>query len=267
MATRNKIRLSEIVNDYMIGREQEDYDAHVLKQKVMLRAKQGLKMLSRRTGSGGIKSLSLPVSNFMVTLPPDFMDYIKIGFVDGNGDIISFGRNERFSMGFEVLTDNLGNPLLDVNGYYLEGKNQTTQNNTSLWFDGGAWINLNGDEGVFTSYGMPPVLNQYGTYRIDYENEFIEFSTNMGFSSVVLEYISDPTMNPDPLVDQRLEQAIVAYIYWKNIERMANVPDNHRMYAKNEFYNEQRKAHDRINNFTLTEALKYLKMGVRPVKF
>lgn len=268
MATSNRIRLSQIVNDYLLSRDQEDFDAHVTRQKVMLHAKNVLKDLTRKTGGGGIKSIIVPVTNYTAILPPDFMDYTKIGVMGADGNVVAMGRNDSLGISHSVLTDNLGNDLLDQDGYQLTSR-PTRSGSASIqdWAEGGIWMNYWHGDAVFNMYGASGISERHGTYRVDYENEFVEFSTDMGRDEIILEYISDPTLAPDPLVDQRLEDAIKAGVYYKNIQRKANVPDNHREYARREWYNERRKANDRIQTFTIYEAVKALKATDRPVKF
>ena len=67
-------------------------------------------------------------------------------------------------------------------------------------------------------------------------------------------------------VDQRMEEAVKSYIFWKSIERKGNVPENAKQLARKEYYNNYRLANNRIKKFTIVEASKVLKKSTKPVK-
>ena len=55
----------------------------------------------------------------------------------------------------------------------------------------------------------------------------------------------------------------MAYMYYKIIERKASVPANEKARARQEYYNERRKANARIKSFTKEEALKTIRKNYR----
>lgn len=268
--SRNKIKLSQIVNDYLLSRDDEDYGSHVSRQKVSLLAKNGIREMLRKFGGGEIVSLKIPVSSGTnsVVFPPDYMEYSKVGFIAANGQIVLLGRNDRLGVSEEVLLDSLNNKLLDNDGYEITTTTDRTQAQAvSSWADGGAWVNaMWGGSTAFNAYGREGIANQYGTYKVDPRNERINLSSDFVQNHILLEYLSDPTMAADFSVDQRMEEAVKSYIFWKSIERKGNVPENAKQLARKEYYNNYRLANNRIKKFTIVEASKVLKKSTKPVK-
>lgn len=268
--SRNKIKLSQIVNDYLLSRDDEDYGSHVSRQKVSLLAKNGIREMLRKFGGGQIVSIKVALNSGTnsIPFPSDFMDYSKIGFVDGRGQIVLLGRNDRLAITQDSMLDDLSNILLDSDGYELTSySDRTSAQSISSWADGGSWVNaMWGGSTAFNAYGREGIANQYGTYVVEYTNERIHFSSDFKQNHVVLEYLSDPTMAADFSVDQRMEEAVKSYIFWKSIERKGNVPENAKQLARKEYYNNYRLANNRIKKFTIVEASKVLKKSTKPVK-
>ncbi len=83
----------------------------------------------------------------------------------------------------------------------------------------------------------------------------IEINTDTSFSDVVIEYVADEARAKNPSVHVFQEEALMAYIYYRLIERKSNVPLSEKQRARSEYYNEGRKASARLNTFTKEEAL------------
>ena len=81
----------------------------------------------------------------------------------------------------------------------------------------------------------------------------------LSFREVIIEYVADEARSKNPSVNVYAEEALMAYMYYKIIERKATVPANEKARARQEYYNERRKANARIKSFTKEEALKTIR--------
>ena len=68
--------------------------------------------------------------------------------------------------------------------------------------------------------------------------------------------MADEARSKNPSVHVYAEEALMSYVYYKIIERKASVPANEKARARQEYYNERRKANARIKSFSKDEALK-----------
>jgi hypothetical protein len=91
----------------------------------------------------------------------------------------------------------------------------------------------------------------------------IEIGSNGDISEVVIEYVADEGRSNNPSVHVYAEEALMSYMYYKIIERKASVPANEKARARQEYYNERRKANARIKSFTKEEALKTIRKNYR----
>ena len=78
---------------------------------------------------------------------------------------------------------------------------------------------------------------------------------NTSVNKVLIEYVADEARATDPSVHVFAEEALRSYIYYRIIERKSNVPYNEKMRARQEYYNERRKANARMKSFGKNDAL------------
>jgi hypothetical protein len=105
--------------------------------------------------------------------------------------------------------------------------------------------------------------NYYGQFRVNLDQNRIEIGSNGDISEVVIEYVADEGRSKNPSVHVYAEEALMSYMYYKIIERKASVPANEKARARQEYYNERRKANARIKSFTKEEALKTIRKNYR----
>ena len=102
-----------------------------------------------------------------------------------------------------------------------------------------------------------------GEFRVNLDQNRIEISPISNVSEVVIEYVADEGRSQNPSVHVYLEEALRAYMYYKIVERKASVPANEKARARQEYYNERRKANGRIKSFTKEEALKTIRKNYK----
>jgi len=102
-----------------------------------------------------------------------------------------------------------------------------------------------------------------GEYRLNLDQNRIEFSSNSSVNEIVIEYIADEARSVNPTVHIQAEEALRAYIYFRIIERKSSVPVAEKARARSEYYNERRKANSRLKAFSKEEALKTIRKNFK----
>ena len=274
----NYVTLNELIGDYKITMDSDDYAANVSDAAIRNFALRGIREFGFDVTSR-IKSLKLSIdsSNNTVSLPDDYVDLIKIGVIDGDGIIRTLGENKHlnYSRKYEVdasgvatseTSDSEEGPLNIEANEILDRQDDKTPTSGS-----------DGDSGDLDYYVFENYLYQgglgrlygvgggarVGDYRINLDQNRIEIDTNSGTSEVVIEYIADEARSTNPVIHVYAEEALRSYIYYKICERKSTVPANEKARARSEYYNERRKANSRLSNFSKTEALRTIRKNFK----
>jgi len=267
---RNRISIDQVVNDFVITLDHDDYVSDVPDTTLRAFALRGVRemgfdMLKR------VRSLKLPVNtNATVDLPDDFVDMIKIGVVGDDGLVYVFGENKNINFSQKYRSINGVNIDSDADGVFdrEDSKSSTLgggTSNTEDVSDGfGSYVFRNyvygSTEGQL--YGLGGGLYR-GEYRINNDQNRIEIDTNTDVQEVVIEYICDEALSTNPTIHVYAEEALRSYIYYKLVERKGSVPANEKARARQEYYNERRKANARLNAFSKDEALKTIRKNYK----
>ena len=278
----NKIKLSQIISDFLLTLDSDDYVSSVSDIALRNLALRGIREFGFDI-SKKVKSIKRSIaSNNTVTLPEDYVDLTKLGVVGSGGLIYILGENKNinYSRRLEVSSDDSdgtrtdtfdGSPLNIAANQVSDLVDDKTSTSTTQDENG------NPNDGDFDFYVFQNYLYQggegrlYGAgggyargyYRLNLDQNRIELELNSNESEVVLEYVADEARSGDPEVHAYLEEALRCYIYYKIIERKSNVPANEKARAKAEYYNERRKANSRMSNFTKDEALRTIRKNFR----
>lgn len=291
---QHKIKISQVINDFQITMDGDDYASNVSDIALRNFALRGVREIGFDLGKK-IKSLKLPItSNNTVPLPNDFVDISKLGIVDSDGILRVFGNNKNinYSRKYSALDDGTA-VIPGINHQYnvSEGLSATDEASTAdndkndHVIDSNKVLDTTGDKGsttgasgdadagdlsyyIFENYLYQGGSGQLygaggghlaGDYRLNLDENRIEVDTNNSYSEIVLEYIADEARSSDPEVHAYAEEALRSYIYYKIVERKSSVPSNEKARARAEYYNERRKANARLSNFTKEEALKTIR--------
>jgi hypothetical protein len=262
-----KVKLSQIIRDFIITLDGDDYASNASDSAIRNFALRGIREIGFDL-SKKIKSLKLTIaSNDTVALPDDFVDLLKVGIVDSDGIIRVFGNNKNinYSQAIESTastSDSDLDPLNIENNLILDripSKTATSGSNSATDdFDAYVFDNYMFQGGSGQLYGVGGG-HLAGQYRLNLDQNRIEIEANSGYTEVVMEYVADEARSTDPEVHVYAEEALRSYIYYKIIERKSTVPANEKQRARAEYYNERRKANSRLSNFTKEEALKTIR--------
>jgi len=265
--------LRQIIDDFILTLDTDDFASGASDVAIRNFALRGIREIGFDVVPK-IKSMKLPVINpDEVALPDDFVDVIKMGVVHTDGLVYVFGQNENINMSRVYATptsqavSNLG--PLNIQDNLIDDR---ADDKTATADFSGPTSMINLDSYIFRNYLYENSYGRlygvgggklYGEYRVNLDRWRIEVASNTEFSEVVLEYISDEARNTDPMVHVYAEEALMSYMYYKIIERKATVPANEKARARQEYYNERRKANARIKSFGKEEALRTIRKNYK----
>lgn len=263
---RDTVSVDQIVNDFMLTLEGDDYANNASGVLIRNYALRGIREMNFDIQKR-IKSLKLDVDTTTdtVELPDDYVDYTKIGIIGGDGLIYVFAENKNQAAPMQYKTDPSGNRLdSDSDGVYdrEDAKNVGGSRASLSDYESYTFRNFLYEGNIGRAYGIGG--GKYsGEFRINYEQNRIELFSTAGYSEIVIEYIADEARSTNPSIHIYAENALRSYIYYRLIERKANVPMGEKSRARQEYYNERRLANARLKSFTKEEALKTIRKNFK----
>ena len=266
------VTLEQVINDFMMSKDDDDYTATASRTKVLYHARRGLREFYYDV-LREIEGIELDLSSSLqVTLPPDFVNYVRISWVDDFGKLHKMAEDARISIAKEYLQDNDYSLLFDDDGCVMIGDGAIQDTDVSADVDG-------------SYYGRDFCANDYrpnddqskvfanGRYKIDKGAGLIQFGSDAQGKSIVLEYISDGLFTgcegraeAEIRVHKFAEQAIIDYIYYSLIKQRRNVPANEKHRARKESWNARRIAKLRINALRTPELLQIFRGASKTIK-
>lgn len=269
--SRNYIPLNQVVNDFIVTLDTDDYVSNAPDTTIRSFALRGM----REMGFDMLKvvrSLKMPVSsNNTIELPDDYVDWSKVGVVGNDGLVYVLGENKNLNVSQTYDLDSNGDPQ-DANndGFYDRVDSKSATSSGSPASDAGIsdgmesyiFRNFVHENNQGRLYGIGGG-NYYGEFRVNLDQNRLELKSNSSISEVVIEYIADEARSVNPRVHIYAEEALRSFIYYKMIERKASVPANEKARARQEYYNERRKANARMKSFTKEELLKTIRKNFK----
>jgi len=268
---RNYTTLDQIVSDYIITMEGDDYANNVSDTLIRTYAKRGIREMGFDM-SKKLRSLKLSINsaNNTVELPDDYVDLVKLGVIGADGLVYVYGENKNLHIAQKYDVDT-GDDLVAANASDSDGDgvyDRVDVDSPTVEYDG-----LRGyDSYVFRNYLYENTMGALyglgggvytGEYRINLDQDRIELSASDDISEVVLEYVCDEARSTNPTIHVFMESALRAYIYFKTIEKKSAVPLGEKARARSEYYNERRLANSRMKAFGKDEALKTIRKNFK----
>mgnify|MGYP000327246331 CR=1 FL=1 len=247
------VTLEEVINNYLMSRDMDDYSAMTPRYKILYHAQRGIRELYYDVVRE-IRAISMELSPALtITLPPDFVSHVRISWVDDNGQLHPMAIDNRINIAQEYLQDHDFSLLFDNEGCVLEGD---TLGDTS---DPESSDSSQIREYSFCSNGYQPNRNMSnyfpnGKFKIDKNAGVIYFGSDAEEKNIVLEYISDGLFTgcegrpeEEIRVHKFAETALLDYIHHSLIKNRRNVPYNEKIRSRKEYWNSRRLAKMRIN--------------------
>jgi len=227
------IKLEDLVNNFMVGYTGEDKIINRAKRTdVVFHAKRAIQEFSYDTFRS-TKSYEVEVPPTLVMeLPPDYVNYVKIMWVDDDGVFRPLVPTRHTGNPTELSQDGSYEYLFNNDGSYLSNPKSTTLTRREDNILTTATEDLNVDADIFDlhegkRYGQDPTMaNVNGDYFIDYNFGKIHFSSNISGKVVVLQYISDGLgTDSEMIVHKFAEEAIYKHIAHAVLATRINIPE------------------------------------------
>ena len=273
------LSLEDIVNNFMVAYVGQDkLIPRVNRTDVIFHAKRALQEFSYDTLKS-IKSQELTIpNNLSVILPQDYVNYVKLTWVDSNGIERVISPASKTSNPLPIKQDDDGDYSYDINDDGIDDtdslihpyesdtwatrksatpvENQDDYNDETYWYYEGK------------RYGLEPSYAQTnGSFFIDELRGFIHFSSNISGKTVILKYISDSLgTDAEMLVHKFAEEAMYKWIAYAILSTKFNVPEYIVGRFKKEKFAETRKAKLRLSNIKLEEITQVLRGKSKHIK-
>ena len=275
-------KLNDIINNFMVGYVGEDkLIPNVKRTDVIFHAKRGLQEFSFDTLKS-IKSqeLSVPPS-LSVTIPQDYVNYVKVSWVDGAGIKHTIYPTQLTSSPSNApIQDSLGNIIQDNFSENIDGTsvtNERWESNNPNNITGLGLFNSSGPEAFMNDwwgesawgfsgypgqrYGGDPVnMQNNGWFNVDYARGMFNFSSDLTGKLIILEYISDGlAYDLDTKVPKMAEDAMYAHLNHAILSTRANTQEYIVQRYKQERYAKLRNAKIRLSNIKLDEIVQVMR--------
>ena len=268
------VSLSDIISQFMVIYVGEDkIISKASRTDVAFHAQRALAELSFDTFKC-TKSLEIVVpATLQMTLPQDYVNYVKISFVGDSGMKHILYPTSKTSNPRKIRQDSNGEYTFNGNTgdllYERESKawenyksNQPAESSKHSYEDDVYWP-LDGKR-----YGIDPSHAQVnGSFYVDEYTGKIHFSSNINEKTIILDYISDSLGTDDEMkVHKFAEEAMYKSISYAVLSGKSNIPE----YQVNRFKKEKRaavrKAKLRLSNIKLEEITRILRGKSKQIK-
>jgi hypothetical protein len=241
---QNRIPLDQIINDFMFMHGDDEYvnDPSITKIKVL--AKRGVRELGFDV-SRVINSELLPIneSNMTASLPDDFVNWLRVGYVGKDGLNYIFTDNP-----------NIAQPMVSTESGKVDAKNPPER---PIVPRQEFWDNLDTlriPRGLGGLYGLGGGRHG-GAFRINLEQNRIELDLQVDVDEILIEYIADQSLSDNPFVHPMIAEALDRYIYNELVKRSTIVPYNEKIRADNDYKEALKLANSRMRAFRYDKAL------------
>jgi len=158
--------IDEVVNDFQLMIDDTSYDKEAHVYQLRLLALQGLRELTFDV-SQEVRTLEIGViqNSLKISLPGDYVKTLRIGFKGSDGNFHALGHNPNLSLDASVVAQANHNPSND--------------NDPNYRLD------------VGKKFGVGGGNNSLGYYRLNRNDNTINFSSNLAGKAIFMEYISD----------------------------------------------------------------------------
>ena len=208
-----------------------------------------------------------------MTLPHDYVNYVKLSWKDTSGVERIIYPTDKTSNPWSILQDGDDNYLFD------SSSNLSTATNSDTWASFKASSNSTSDttvndDGFDTStsnggrFGIEPSKAQSnGVFYIDPLKNRIHFSADINGKTVTLKYISDSLATDDEMkVHKFVEEAIHKYIAHAILASSSNVQEYIVARFKKEKFAAIRNAKWRLSNLKLEELNQVMRGKSKKIK-
>ena len=195
-----------------------------------------------------VRSVKLPIlPNYTVQLPPDYLQYSKIGVLNDVGEIIPLKYNDKLTSFAGFLPDRIE-------------KTQDTTLFNFFQFNVPIWYNFWTGNTFTTLYGLPSGAPFVGNFKVDNNLGLILLNDTFSYDYIMLEYIAMPQQGQQYYIPIQFKEAMIAGLAWLDIRsipssRRGNLGDKRD--RRREFYNQRRLGWSKYRPLHLEEAYEW----------
>lgn len=192
-----------------------------------------------------IKSVKLPINaNKTINLPPDYLNYTKLGVLNANGGLVPLKYNDSLT----AFADNFSTRIADTTGSGLANFYSVSSPTFYNYWNGNSYTNL---------YGVNYNGLYGGGFKIDSANGVILLDSNFAWDGLILEYVASPLEGQEYYVPMMFRGAIKDGLAWKDIKdlpttRRGSLGDKRD--RRHEYFESRRKAIRQFRPFYLDQA-------------
>ena len=273
------VNIKDIISNFIVSYVGKDKIISDIKRTdVQFHAKRALQELSYDT-LRSTKSQEVDVgSSLTIPLPQDYVNYIKISWIDRNG-LENLIHPTRVTSNPLSITQS---ETEDANNNYpytfdSDGNLQTSEN-SATWTKYKANTSEDADDDNDSEpdtslnegrrYGLDPEFSQSkGVFFIDQLKGRIHFSSNISGKTIVIKYISDSLATDDEMIVHKFaEEAMYKYIAHAILATRSNTPEYIINRFKKERFAEIRKAKLRLSNIKSEELAQVMRGKSKQIK-
>jgi hypothetical protein len=253
-------QLKDIINNFYMMYVGDDKIINDCKRyEVIFHAKRGLQELNYDVAKE-VKALELELpTNLQLPVPKDFINYVRVSWVDNNGNFRPIIKNNQSGIVSAYLQDNNYNILFDNNEDALQGTSTTEINSAnpkttkedSNDFLYGARFGIDGK-----------TANQNGTFVLNKNLGVMRFSSDLAGKTIVVEYLSDglSDLSEDEIkVNKLAEKFLYQFIKYEILTNKFGVQEYIVQRARNEYRAIRNNTKIRMSNIRYDEILQSMR--------
>lgn len=268
--------VKDIINNFIISYVGESkIISKVKRTDVAFHAQRGIQEFSYDI-LPSVKSIEVEVSPALnLILPPDYVNYVKITWLDSSGVERIVYPTRKTSNPIPVLQDDKLNYLFDEAGqtiYANESKTknvfQSSNNNVQKDSDNTNNIDILENNNFGRRYGLSPEQAQSnGVFYIDPIANVINFDSSFAGKIITLKYISDGLSDDEELtVHKFAEESLYKYIAHAILATRANTPEYLVIRFKKELAAARRNTKLRLANIKIEEIAQVMRNKSKIIK-
>lgn len=257
MSTRIYIDVDDVINEYMLNLDDDDYGSNVSRGRIRNLAYGAIRDLQFDTLKN-ITSVVLPInsSTQKAILPEDFVDWVRVGVLNDGGEFLPLSQNPYMGkINQQILLDNLDNRLLDSDGAPLTAYHTPSSSPSSTTLDYTQWQYQRNAYNKGGLFGLGGGQSGNGQFEFDKANGAMFVDTSVNSGEVVLVYIADESMKKNPRILTYAIDAVKAFIYKNVIANKVGVPMQEKMRADRKYNTEKKKVRARVNKLSKADIM------------
>jgi hypothetical protein len=127
-----------------------------------------------------------------------------------------------------------------------------------------AYQNFSSNGSMFNLFGVRSNMEYNGEFKVDDANGLILLDNDYSYDYIILEYLSNPTQDTDLVIPIQAQEALIAWIRWKDIESMPasrRANQGEKITRKREYYRWRKIARARLNPLRLWDTNEVIRLN------